>query len=215
MSERILAVLGGEDFPLSLLQKWCGRADKIWAADSGANRVFDAGFIPQVLIGDLDSVLPMVRERCPLVIHDEDQDTTDTQKLLAYAARSGASSLTLTGLEGDLPDHFMGTLLSLAEASIPVEAAFRRGRAWFLRQGDELGFDSPPGRRLSLLPLDGALQAELSGAKWPFSHLNDPNPPNRSVSNETLGGPLEIKVASAVMVFIEVPPEEMPWWPER
>lgn len=213
MSEKILGVLGGEDFPLSLLQKWCARADKIWAADSGANRVFDAGYVPEVLIGDLDSVRPMVRERCPLVIHDEDQDTTDTQKLLAYATRSGARSLTLTGLEGDLPDHFMGTLLALSEASISVEAAFRRGRAWFLREGNSLSFESQQGRRLSLLPLNGALKAELTGAKWPFSHLNDPNPPSRSVSNETLGGRLEIKVASAVMVFLEVPPEEMPWWP--
>lgn len=212
MSEKILCVLGGEDVPLNLLQTWCERADIIWAADSGANRVFDAGFLPQVLIGDLDSVRPMVRERVPLVIHDEDQETTDTQKLLAYAAREGASAITLTGLEGDLPDHFLGTLLSLAEATVTVEAAFRRGRAWFLRAGDLLRISSPAERRLSLLPLDGSLRAELTGAKWPFSHFQDKNPPSRSVSNETLGDPIEIHVESSVMVFLEVPPEEMPWW---
>jgi len=164
---RILGVLSGEDMPLAQLERWVRSASFVIAADGGANRLASLGIAPDAVVGDMDSIAPSVLSSLDSHFVDRDQSRTDCDKLLALAEAKGFEAITLTSVEGDLPDHFLATLQSAARSRLRVSFALRQGLGYIVRGGETFSIKAAVGARVSLLPLlacDGVL---LEGVEWP------------------------------------------------
>jgi thiamine pyrophosphokinase len=212
--KRVLGVLAGQDMPIDQVLAWASQAEVILAADGGANRLVDGGTVPHVLVGDLDSVRPEVREKIVDVRNDPDPDRTDVDKLLRIAAElHPGNPITLTSAEGDLPDHFIAALHSAAKATMPVRFALRRGLGWVIRDGGTQQVQTRIGSRVSLIPLTDCYGIDFEGVRWPLrvSKLNPQE--STSISNEALRPTILARVRrGACLLFAEYPPEEMPVW---
>lgn len=160
---RVLGVLGGRDLAPGQVERWLRWADRVVAADRGADLCRAAGREPDQIVGDLDSIA----DRSGLV-PDLDQDTSDADKLLLALAREGRAAATLIGVEGDRLDHVLATLYSCARSEVRCRLILRRGYAEVLRAPAELRRNVPG--RLSLLPL-GICDVTLSGVRWPVSKV--------------------------------------------
>jgi thiamine pyrophosphokinase len=90
------------------------------AADGGALKAELLGLVPDVVVGDLDSLSPerVARLRAAgveLIAHPPDKDESDTQLALLEAIRRGARQLVLIGALGGLRlDHTLANLLLLS-----------------------------------------------------------------------------------------------------
>lgn len=210
---RVLGVLAGEDLSPGLLKRWADSADKVFAADRGADLCLEAGVIPDLVVGDLDSISDEAKRRIGDVRLLEEQDTTDADKLLHTVASLGLGSITLTAIEGDLPDHALAVLHSAARSPLKTRFAYRRGIGWIMRGPAERIVESEDGRRISLLPITECSGVTLLGVQWPLSDANLHVGGLSSVSNRSEGPRVMAKIGLGVaLLFAEYSPDEVPIW---
>jgi thiamine pyrophosphokinase len=93
-------------------------ANLVVAADGGANWLWRQGLPTDVLIGDLDSILPealaaLEAAGCTILRHPAAKDETDTELALIYAAHRDPSRITLIGALGGRVDHEVANLMLL------------------------------------------------------------------------------------------------------
>ncbi len=166
---KILGVLGGSHMSAALVATWVESADLVIAADSGLLRVLESGFVPDVVIGDFDSVsLDLVAPETTAIV-DPSQDNTDCSKLLKYVRAQGYSRVTLICAEGDLSDHFLDTVHCAVRTDVDVFIGLERGLAHILKGPVKERIATIPGMRVSLIPLETVSNASLSGVQWSFS----------------------------------------------
>ena len=211
LGRRVLGVLAGSDMPDDQFINWVHSADLILAADGGANRLLDCGVVPHTTIGDLDSISPDASKRQVRLIENEDQDTSDCDKLLHFAKDLGVEEITLLGVEGDLLDHVIGTVQSAAKVELGVRLALRRGIAWVLKGPTEFSLPVLPGTRLSLLPITLCESVTITGTQWELS--GDTLDPKglTSLSNKVVAHDFNASLkAGAALLFVET--EGTPQW---
>ena len=198
---KVLGVLAGDDLPVALLQEWVGRADLVLAADGGADSVRRCGHEPDFLIGDLDSVqapIDSFRE----VVFDPDQFTTDCDKLLAFALRSGYGEVALIGVEGSRPDHELAILHSLSRSVLPAWLIYRTGLGVIVRPEHSVEIEAHG--KVSLLPLTPCRGVNLLGVRWELSDAEMDATGLTSISNEGLGGTVSASVSSgSALLYVE------------
>jgi len=212
---RVLAVLAGGDFPLDRLDLWFRSADVVIAADGAANSLTELGRVPNITVGDLDSLSDENRSSQLELIQIDDQNSTDCDKLLSLAAHRGYSNLTLIGVEGDLLDHTLGTLQSVARSCLNVRIILRRGIAQVLHGPIEQRLNLPESTRLSLMPLTPCLGVNLTGTQWTLSNAELSPLGANSLSNRALG-PVSIQMQEgAAVVFLSHPILEAIRWDDN
>ena len=187
---KVLGVLAGRDLAPGALSAWLAWADRVVAADGGADLCRAAGREPDAIVGDLDSIADPSG-----LVRDEDQDTSDADKLLAHLEREGVAEATLIGVEGDRLDHVLGTLYSCARSPLGCRLALRAG-AGFVRKAFTVEAWHCAGR-ISLMPL-GRCRVSLKGVVWPLHHAVLEPLGLVSLSNEVLDERLELVVHEGV-----------------
>lgn len=95
--------------------------DRIICADGGANYAYQLGWYPSAIVGDMDSILPEVREYftslgVPFTLLSCRKDETDTQAVLAMAQAMGATEIIMLGTLGGRLDHTLSNLYSGLDA---------------------------------------------------------------------------------------------------
>ena len=147
---------------------WIESADLVIAADSGLLRVLESGFVPDIVIGDFDSVSMDMIASGIVTIFDEGQDNTDCGKLLDYVKKKGFSKATIICSEGDLSDHFLDTIHSCLRSDLTISLGLERGQSYILSGPTRQSFSVEVGCRVSLIPLETLSNTTLSGVAWPF-----------------------------------------------
>jgi thiamine pyrophosphokinase len=193
------------------LRAWALSAGLVIAADRGADLCLAAGVVPQVIVGDLDSISDRAREAVSDVRLMGSPEKTDCDKLLNTAFDMGAAAVTLTAVEGDLPDHALSVLHSAARAQGEVRLAYRRGVGWIVKTRQTVA--AAAGRRVSLLPITHCEGVRLSGVQWPLENaVLDPNGLT-SISNRATGSLVGVTLGSGIaLLFVEFTPDEVPFW---
>ena len=100
--------------PLSALKE----ADIIIACDGAAKTLLHAGFMPQCVVGDLDTLEKEIQQQLKdRLEHETEQETNDLSKAFRSALRkmSGSDTLTILGATGKREDHTLGNLSLLAD----------------------------------------------------------------------------------------------------
>ncbi len=105
----------GEYGNLEAYRRIFKEGDIILCADGGANYAYKLELIPAFIIGDMDSILPEVREfyeakGVPLQKYSSRKDFTDTQLALNIAQAQGATEIILLGTLGKRLDHTLSNL---------------------------------------------------------------------------------------------------------
>lgn len=203
MSPRILGVLGGNDVDDDRLVRWASSADSVYAADSGADRLIALGFSP-IVVGDFDSFAALPEARHLRLVQSIDQHTTDCDKLLRLVEDDGHGALTMTGTEGDLPDHVLATFSSVVASRLDVRIAFRRGMGHIVRPNRTVSLAQRPSTRVSLLPLTACQGVVLQGVAWPLQGASIEPGGALSVSNESAQTTVTASVEQGTaMLFVE------------
>jgi thiamine pyrophosphokinase len=166
---KVLGLLGGNDMPPRQIAEWARSADVVLAADGAANILHSMDIVPTAVIGDFDSVDSEARSFAQDAHFDPDQDTSDCDKLLRWAAAKGHADITLCNIEGDQLDHVLGNVQSAARSSLRVRLALRRGMGYVVKAGELWSLDCEIGTRVSLLPLENCRGVQLSGTRWPLT----------------------------------------------
>jgi thiamine pyrophosphokinase len=163
-----LLVVDGELPPPALIHELRAAHAPIVAADGAALRLRELSILPDLVIGDLDTI----GERAALfeaegvrVIRLESQETNDLEKALEWIEGEGAESVTIIGAAGGMTDHTLNNFSVLARHARRIRISLRDEASVAYLVHDELTIDARPGDRISLIPLPSAI-VTTSGLAW-------------------------------------------------
>jgi len=210
--KKVLGVLAGTDTPVTTIAAWARSADVVVAADGAANRLLAFGIPLDCIVGDLDSLDPLLKESNIEVVELTDQETTDCEKLLAFVQdRFPDASLQIAGLEGDRFDHVLASTFSIARMAPNAGLVLRDGFGRIVSPGSEAKFEVVRGSIVSLIPLMPCKGVRMKGVEWA------PNPdlsPDGHISISNLATQTEILVSfeSGLALFISQGDSARPKW---
>lgn len=165
---------------------------RVIAADAGMNHAKALGVVPEVWVGDFDSVSAETAaeyahvEQCR---YPEDKDSTDGELAVAEAVKRGATALVLAGAFGGRADHaFLHTALAIrrAKEGLPVVVTSGNQEAHPLLPGSR-DFDFEDGTLFSILGFSHLSGVSVMGARWPLDSVEVPFGSSLTLSNEVRG----------------------------
>lgn len=166
-------VVAGGNVPPGLLREELARSDLVVCADGGARHLEGTGRLPDLLVGDMDSIAPEQLRRleaaCVEVIRaKQEKDETDAQLAVDEAIRRGASEIVFLGALGGRIDHALGNLmLMVCAAEKGVKAVIRDDSCEVFAATGSVEITGRAGETVSLLPAGSGVSVRyLDGFKY-------------------------------------------------
>lgn len=206
--KRVIIVSGGKHPGEALFNSLYDSSTKVIGADSGAEFLKKNGIMPDLLLGDFDSIqeetLIYFEGKTRIIRYDAEKDFTDTEAAYEEALKLLPDEIYFLGCTGSRLDHFIGNLSLLEKAMKQgIEAylmddhnkIFFMDRPGFIRKdfGDYISFQAFRG------PVTGF---GVEGVKYPLwdyeLHMGDP----RNVSNEFLDERAEVTFKEGILMVL-------------
>lgn len=192
-------IIGGGHVDEACLSKLLGRGYGLIAADGGANRFYKTDIVPDVIIGDMDSLEHIDHWRTKTALLEiEEQDSTDFEKCLAL---TNAPLYVGLGLIGKRFDHTLATMHALARfATKKTVVLLDETDVIFAARGHiELALER--GTRISIYPF-GKINFESSnGLKYPLDNLVMEQGVQIGTSNEAISNIVKITPSNAYATY--------------
>lgn len=119
---KALIISGGKAPSLKLLKNALLDTDYIIAVDGGAKCLHDYNILPDILVGDLDSICDdalafIVDNNVTILKFPKEKDMTDTEIAIEEAIKIGIKSIVFLGCTGSRVDHLLGNIGLLIKCS--------------------------------------------------------------------------------------------------
>ena len=209
----MVVALDGRLGPEALVSAVLADADMVIAADGGAARLHRQGWVPDLVVGDLDSLEPAAIGRleeagAEFERHPREKDLTDGELALLAAIDRGAEQIVILGvLGGPRADMVLANYMLLfhprlgragAVALAPGWTIWPLGRGWLDARSDT-------GATISLVPIDALIEGvDLEGVRWPLAGASLHRGEGRSISNAAAGTRVRARSRSGrALLFLE------------
>ena len=229
MSQTILVIAGGQA-PAADVVAELPVPDYCIAADSGADHASIMGRVPDLVIGDMDSVSPFalawaarggaVVERYPAAKDASDLELaldaalerlTETAGTVESSADSsdahGVGEIYVVSIDGVRADHVLANILLLAHpkyAEAVVHGVVGSGRFMVVHGGTKRSIGGDSGTLVSLLPVHGEVTGVVtSGLAYPLHGESLTPGSSRGVSNTMDGTQAVVSVESGTLVVVQ------------
>ena len=193
------------------------------AVDSGGQLCADAGVIPDLLIGDMDSVSAEVRaafaeQEVEEVVFAGEKDASDLELALQLIGQRGYTDLVATNILGGRIDHelaALGSLVAAGQAGLAITVVEEGQTLIFLnnpgvRQQLQMNFfsrveqDAAP--MISLIPWGGPAVVSAKGFRWELEQAELSPNSSLGVSNYPVAAtPLVELHEGALIIVVQTP----------
>lgn len=203
-----LLFCNGEPPKRAFAKKLAEGASFIVAADGGANIARSCGIVPDVVIGDLDSVEPSTltwfasrRRPTTEVVRMTRQDNTDLEKALDLFLERGVTHALLLGATGRRLDHTLGNLSILWNYTHRI-AITVAGDGWTaLPVGTLKQVRASRGTIVSIIPFGACSGVTLQGLRYPLTDAEMPVG-RIGLSNVVVRSPFSIRVRAGNLLMV-------------
>ena len=180
---RCVIVSGGDFGPIGPLRK----DDFIIACDRGYTWCKAAGIVPNLLLGDFDSLAPELPKDIPILRYPVEKDDTDTMLAVRWAAENGYEELRLFCALGGNLDHLLANVQTLhfaVRAGLKASAADARTELQVLCPGS-YRFARREGWKFSVFALTDRVEGlSLCGSKYDVENITLSNAFPLGVGND-------------------------------
>ncbi len=207
---RLFVLADGEEPPADLIRSLHEQCDSFVAADGGADTALRLGFVPDVVIGDMDSFQSRAAFAGKTIV-DSSQETNDLEKALHYAVLQQADHVSVAGATGKRLDHTLKNLSVLQQFNSRFRSiAFYDARLFMRIIPDDFSISLPPGHPVSLFPMTGQVQGiTTEGLRFSLKNETLENGRRDGSSNETTHGRVRIRYRSGSLLFMTALTKEL------
>ena len=168
-----------------------GGFDVILAADAGMEALYRDHILPDIIVGDFDSV----------------KDDTDTEYAIREAIRRGAMEIVVIGATGTRIDHVLGNISLLGiglEEQIKISLVDEHNRIRMINQPLMIRKAEQYGKYVSLIPFSEKVSGvTLRGLKYPLTDYTMGGFNSLGISNEIVSDEATISFSSGELIVIE------------
>lgn len=165
-------------------------------ADGGGNLAIASGKVPDVLIGDMDSITAENLKKCQegnteIKTFPKEKNQTDLELAVEYAEKTLQSygnpedEILLYAAGGKRLDHLLGNvalLLAYAEKGRRIKMRDKISDAWIMLRGKDRVCGSK-GQELSIIPLSEKAEVTSNGLYYELSNLSLSQNSPKGISN--------------------------------
>ncbi len=205
---RAAILLNGAPDPPDLLRRCAGAADLVVAADGGARYALDAGVVPDLVVGDMDSLgeAREIEERGALLErHPVRKDKMDGHLAILAARDRGATAVDLLcAAGGRFSALFAVPHILLASERIGLRATMIAGwgRAFVLEAGSRV-VTGAPRDSVSVFPFTGpAIGVTLDGFAYPLEDTRLEVGDTLGFHNELIGEEGSVSLREGALLVI-------------
>ena len=174
-------------------------SDYIIAVDGSANKLFDLEIIPDVIIGDLDS-LQNIKNKDIELVETPDQNKTDFRKTLEWCIEKNILNISIFGISGESEDHFLGNYYTLSDFGEKISwKAFTDFSVISPCVGNKK-FESFKGQKVSLFCMKGSSTVNSENLEYPLQSY-PLKPSDDAVRNLSLEDHFTIESTTTILVF--------------
>lgn len=167
---KVTIVANGEAPEDARLQAARANSAYFIAVDGGANTLQDAGVVPDVIIGDLDSVDTQTLQwlkHCEVeILCDLDQDVTDLELACKLATKRGATHIDILGGLGGRFDHMFANIMTLFQIPVSVPCVLEDSAHRFQLLRESCNLTAKVGQTVSVLPLIPTTGLNYTGLRY-------------------------------------------------
>lgn len=168
-----LIVGSGEIENHELLKEVVEKVDYVICADGGANYLIKIGLMPDLVVGDLDSIeketLEILKEKkIKIIKHSEEKDYTDTELSIQYLVDKKVKEIILMGVIGSRLDHTLANVFLLNNLlDIGIESRIISDKNLVYITNEKLVLEKMKNSFVSIIPInsEGAILT-LKGFKY-------------------------------------------------
>lgn len=189
--------------------------DYIIAADGGANHLLKLDTIPDIVIGDLDSIdegtlLELKSAKVNIKKYPEDKDETDIELALQFALEQRPSAILIVAALGGRLDQTLANLSILPEMMLSginirmddgVEEVFFCHAS--VEKGKQVEVQGISGDTVSLIPWGGLVEGvSTKGLQWPLYGETLYPEKTRGISNSMQNDMASIRIKSGLLLIV-------------
>ena len=176
-------------------------------ADAGFERAAAEGIVPDILVGDLDSVDEknlIVPPEVKMITANWHKDETDFELAVDTAVSEGCSSVLIAGGFGGRIDHTLGNIQNMVDFyrhGVDISMKDERNYLTVLESGS-LTLSAGRDVNLSILAHSDEAEVSVTGVEWPLKHYHMTSDRPLGVSNFVTGEKAEITVYSGTVLVM-------------
>lgn len=178
--------------------------DLLIAADGGYDILTKAGYKPNILVGDLDSIEKSPASDTEILKFDVRKDDSDTLLAIKYGMSKGYKNFTLYGVIGGRLDHTIASLQALAYINSRNCYGEIRGKEYItLLDSSSLRFARTCKGTISVFSYsEKCTGLTIKGLDYCLDHAEIVNKFPIGLSNEFIGEEAEISVENGVLLIV-------------
>lgn len=183
--------------------------DYILCADGGTHHALALGLIPDLVIGDMDSVTAdefqeLKRSGVHIELFPRDKDETDLELAIRHALGEKPHSILIIAALGGRLDQTLGNISLLSDPGLSaVDCRLDDGLEEVLFCRDRCEVRGGDGDLVSLIPWRGAVTGiHTEGLKWPLRGEILYPEKTRGISNEMTADNAGIGISSGLLLVI-------------
>ena len=227
---KIIAIVAASDFnEKNFMKSLQGNMfASIIAADAGYRHLDSRGIVPNIVIGDFDSLGYVPKEdkqasvqlkedvdagtpkNIRVMQYPEDKDKTDLELAIDEALNMKPQILMIYGALGKRLDQTLSSvqmLSHIADHRVGVFCVGEKESCVVVNGPSEFGLGIPQDaeidKRVSIFSLTDVSLVETSqGLKWPYTNTAITNSMSLGVSNEIVGNPMKLKVKMGKILVV-------------
>lgn len=210
---RHIIVSNGDIYNYDFYKEILDDSDYIICADGGAKHLIKMDIIPNVIIGDLDSIYEedkkvFVEKNVEFFKFPSDKDFSDTELALEYALSHNPSEVIFIGAIGSRMDHSIGniTLLKkLLDKDIRGKLINENNEIYLLNsRNNEMTLHGKKNEYLSIIPLSIIVKGiTLTGFKFPLKDAEISIGSSLGISNEFNSDIVKIEIKEGLLLVIK------------
>jgi thiamine pyrophosphokinase len=211
---KAVLVCSGTIADYDIISRYAENCELLIGVDGGVSHILAAGFVPDMVFGDLDSIRPedlhfIQQKNIETHKFNVEKDFTDSAAALSFTIREGYENIIILGAVGNRTDHMIANIINLrsaAEAGVRCsviddanEITAFSGR--YHRAVSDLPFES---RTVSLIALtEKVIGITTKGLKYQlFNAMLGMSNPSHGVSNVIIDDSFEIEIAGDGVLLV-------------
>lgn len=177
----------------------------IVCADGGANKARTIHLVPNVIIGDLDSITMQTRRAFKTVpiIHMASQYSTDLEKALEYLLQQNITTVEVFGATGNRSDHTMSNFSILQKYHKKMRIQFIDEFSSIEIVDSNTKFNAVVGQQISLMPMGICKGITTRGLKYPLKNESLALGIREGSSNEAISSVVSISIKKGNLLLFK------------
>jgi thiamine pyrophosphokinase len=198
-----LVIANGTLPGLEIIDSLTASADVVICADGGANLAKEIGILPNLIIGDFDSITAetLIYFKNIRQIEDPDQNTTDLEKSILYCINNGIGSADVNGASGDRIDHTTASLGCFKKFGDRISLRMIDSAGELTRINKEVHLSMSIGEKLSLIPVDRCTGIRTQNLKYLLYNETLEIGTREGVSNSAVAKNVSISVEHGTLLL--------------